>query len=260
MSSDSAGVLYEVEKGTAWLTLNRPERRNALSDDLVEELGALLDRAMSDDEVRAVVLTGAGTAFCAGADLKKGGGGAVSSGPNPFVAILKQMREGPKPVIAAVNGAAFGGGVGLVAAADVAIAADDVRFSFSEVRIGVIPAMISVVVIPAIGERRAMQLFLTGERFGADEAVAYGLIHQAVPGDQLRGAVEQTTAAIAKGGPNAIREAKHLVRTVPTMTVDEAFDWTQRKIAAMFASEEALEGMAAFAEKRPPAWAAKSAK
>ncbi len=257
MPSNSAGVLYEVDNGAAWLTLNRPERRNALSDELVSDLRSLLDRAIADDGVRAIVLTGAGTAFCAGADLKKGGGGAVSSGPNPFVEILKLMRDGPKPVIAAVNGAAFGGGVGLVAAADIAIAADDVKFSFSEVRIGVIPAMISVVVIPAIGERRTMQLFLTGERFGADKAVEYGLVHDTVPAAELRAAVGKVGEAIGKGGPIAIREAKQLVRTVPTMPADEAFAWTQQKIAKMFASDEATEGMAAFAEKRPPAWVKK---
>ncbi len=254
MSSDSPGVLYEVDKGAAWLTLNRPDRRNALSDEIVHDLGDLLERAIADDAVRAIVLTGAGTAFCAGADLKKGGGGAVSTGPNPFVAIMKRMREGPKPVIAAVNGAAFGGGVGLVAAADIAIASDQVKFSFSEVRIGVIPAMISVVVIPAIGERRAMQLFLTGERFSAADAVDYGLIARAVPAEDLRATVEELTGAIAKGGPNAVRAAKNLVRTVPSMSVDEAFDWTQSIIAEIFASDEAREGMTAFAEKRPPSW------
>ncbi len=255
MASDAGGVMYDIENGAAWITLNRPERRNALSDELVQGLNSALARAIADNSVRAIVLTGAGTAFCAGADLKQGGGGAVSTGPNPFVDILKLMRDGPKPVIAAVNGAAFGGGVGLVAAADIAIAADDVKFSFSEVRIGVIPAMISVVVIPAIGERRAMRLFLTGERFGAVAAVDYGLVHEAVPSAELRSAVARVTSAIRKGGPTAVREAKSLVRSVPRMSEDEAFAWTQQKIAKIFASEEAAEGMAAFAAKRPPAWA-----
>jgi methylglutaconyl-CoA hydratase len=254
MSNDSAAALYAVEDGAAWITLNRPDRRNALSDELVDALRSLLERAIAEPEVRAVVLTGSGPAFCAGADLKRGGGGAVSTGPNPFVEILQLIADGPKPVIAAVNGAAFGGGVGLVAAADIAIAAADVKFSFSEVRIGVIPAMISVVVIPALGQRRAMQLFLTGERFSAVQAVEYGLLHAAVPAGDLRGAVANVVAAIAKGGPNSIREAKQLVRRVPTMTRDEAFAWTQRKIADLFASQEAIEGMTAFAEKRPPSW------
>ncbi len=253
MSSDAA-VLYTVEDGAGWIALNRPDRRNALSDELVDGLRSALQRAIADDAVRAIVLTGSGPAFCAGADLKQGGGGAVSSGPNPFVEILQLISEGPKPVIAAVNGVAFGGGVGLVAAADIAIAADDVKFSFSEVRIGVIPAMISVVVIPAIGARRAMQLFLTGERFDAGQAVEYGLLHAAVPAGELRGAVAGVVASIAKGGPNAIRAAKQLVRRVPTMSRDDAFAWTQRQIAELFASEEAREGMTAFAEKRPPKW------
>lgn len=254
MSADSPGVLYEVSKGAAWITLNRPERRNALSDDLVEQLRTLLERAMGAAAVRSIVLTGNGPAFCAGADLKKGGGNAVAAGPNPFVEVLKLISSGPKPVIAAVNGMAFGGGVGLIAAADIAIAASDAVFSFSEVRIGVIPAMISVVVLPALGRRRTMQLFLTGERFDATRAAEYGLVHEAVPATELRAAVERVVEAIGKGGPNAIRETKNLVQTVPTMATDDAYAWTQKKIAELFASEEAREGMTAFAEKRPPSW------
>jgi len=254
MSADTPGVLYEVNSGAAWISLDRPERRNALSDDLVVGLRARLEQAMADDAVRAVVLTGNGPAFCAGADLKKGGGSAVAAGPNPFVDVLELIADGPKPVIAAVNGVAFGGGVGLVAAADIAIAAHEAVFSFSEVRIGVIPAMISVVVLPALGRRRTMQLFLTGERFDGSRAVEYGLVHEAVPLAELRAAAERAVAAIAKGGPIAIREAKRLVQTVPTMSRREAFTWTQEKIAELFASDEAREGMTAFAEKRPPNW------
>ncbi len=254
MPADSPGVLYEVAKGAAWITLDRPERRNALSDELVAGLRARLDEAMDDESVRAVVLTGSGSAFCAGADLKKGGGSAVAAGPNPFVDILELIAEGAKPVIAAVNGVAFGGGVGLVAAADIAIAAQEAVFSFSEVRIGVIPAMISVVVLPALGRRRTMQLFLTGERFDGARAAEYGLVHEVVPLTELRAAAERVVEAIGKGGPIAIAEAKNLVRTVPGMPRREAFAWTQKKIAEIFASDEAREGMTAFAEKRPPNW------
>jgi methylglutaconyl-CoA hydratase len=254
MSADSRGVLYEVIGAAAWVTLDRPERRNALSDELVAGLRSRLDEAMADDSVRAVVLTGNGPAFCAGADLKTGGGSAVAEGPNPFVDVLELIADGPKPVIAAVNGVAFGGGVGLVAAADIAIAAQEAVFSFSEVRIGVIPAMISVVVLPALGRRRTMQLFLTGERFEGSRAVEYGLVHQVVPLVELRDAAECVVEAIAKGGPIAIRETKRLVQTVPTMPRREAFAWTQRMIAEIFASDEAREGMTAFAEKRPPSW------
>jgi len=255
--SDSAGTRYELRQGAAWITLDRPESRNALSDELVCELAAHLGAAMRDDAVRAVVLTGSGKAFCAGADLKNRGGGAVAAaGRSPFVAILESIWDGPKPVIAAVNGHAFGGGVGLVAACDIAIAVDTALFSFSEVRIGVIPAMISVVVLPKLGANRTMQLFLTGERFDAHRAAAYGLVHEVVAAGQLKDAVDAAVGAICQGGPVAIREAKRLVRTIPTLSTAEAFAFAERKAAEIFASAEAAEGMAAFAAKRKPSWCA----
>jgi methylglutaconyl-CoA hydratase len=142
-----------------------------------------------------------------------------------------------------------------VAVADVAIAAEGATFAFSEVRIGVIPAMISVVVLPKLGIHHGMRLFLTGERFDARAAVGYGLVHRVVPADGLVAAVDAEVAQLALGGPTAVAEAKRLVRTVPGMPMDDAFAWTERKIAALFASEEAAEGMAAFAGKRKPRWA-----
>jgi methylglutaconyl-CoA hydratase len=253
----SSSVTRSERRGrAAWITLAAPETRNALSDALVSELSAHLRDALVDPAVRAIVLTGDGPAFCAGADLKAAGGGAVrGAGANPFVGILRTMWDAPKPVIAAVNGHAFGGGLGLVAAADIAIAAEGAVFSFSEVRIGVIPAMISVVVLPKLGIHQGMRLFLSGARFDAREAVGYGLVHRVVPAAELTAAVEQEVAQIALGGPNAVAEAKRLVRTVPGMPMDEAFAWTEAKIAALFASDEAAEGMAAFAAKRKPGWA-----
>src|SRR5262245_18464839 len=159
-----ANTHYETRGRTAWITLDSPQTRNALSAELVAELGARLRAAIADDAVRVIVLTGNGPAFCAGADLKSGGGSAAGGRErNPFVEILELMWDGPKPVIAAVNGHAFGGGVGLVAAADIAVAADTAKFAFSEVRVGVIPAMISVVVLPKLGIHHGMRLFLTGE-------------------------------------------------------------------------------------------------
>jgi methylglutaconyl-CoA hydratase len=181
------------------------------------------------------------------------GGGA--RGGNPFVEVLRLIRDGEKPVIAAVNGHAFGGGLGLVAAADIAIAADTAKMSFSEVRIGAVPAMISVVVLPKLGPHHTMRLFLTGERFDAQRAKEYGLLHGVAPAAELERAVDAEVHAIAQGGPNAVREAKRLIRTVERLPQDEAFAYAERKIAELFASEEAAEGMRAFAEKRPPRWA-----
>ena len=247
---------YAVEGKAAWITLDSPENRNALSVDLVRELSVHLRNAIDDPAVRAIVVTGAGRAFCAGADLKNRGDMGGSGDTNPFVDILKLMRDGPKPVIAAVNGAAFGGGIGLVAAADIAVSAESAKFSFSEVRLGLIPAMISVVVLPKLGEHQTMRLFLTGERFEAPRALEYGLLHRVAPDDGLAAAVQEEVDAIAKGGPIAIAEAKRLVRTVARANEVDAFRYAEAKIAALFASEEAAEGMAAFIGKRSPSWVA----
>ena len=258
--ADTDPTRYEVREGAAWITLASPQTRNALSGPLVARLAQHLDDATADDAVRAIVLTGEGPAFCAGADLKNRGdmGDSGKDSGNPFVGIMKALRDGPKPTICAVNGHAFGGGLGLVAAADIAIGVTDARFSFSEVRIGVIPAMISVVVLPVVGARDTLRLFLTGERFGAEDAVRYNLLHRCVEADQLEVSVQQEIDAIAKGGPNAIREAKTLVRKVVGSTEDEAFAYAEKKIAELFRSEEAREGMAAFAAKRKPGWVSSS--
>jgi len=251
-----SSTLYELRGRAAWITLNAPQNRNALSADMIAELGGHLRAAVDDDAVRAIVLTGNGPVFCAGADLK-GGGAAVApgSGRNPFVEILRLIWEGPKPVIAAVNGHAYGGGVGLIAAADIAIAVDSAKFAFSEVRVGVIPAMISVVVLPKIGIHHGMRLFLTGETFTAPRALGFNLLHRVVPEAELVSEVEKDIAAIALGGPQAVRAAKQLVRTIPRLSLDEGFAYTEKKIAELFASDEAAEGMSAFAGKRRPKWA-----
>lgn len=253
---DESLTRYELKHEAAYITIDSPKTRNALSPAIVTDLIAHLKRAHADEAVRAIVLTGSGPAFCAGADLNRRGnmGDATPSGGNPFIDILKLMRDGEKPVIAAVNGAAFGGGVGLVAAADIAIAAAHAQLSFSEVRLGVIPAMISVVVLPKLGEHQTMRLFLTGERFSAHDAMGYGLVHKVVAADQLEAAVAAEVRAIAAGGPNAIREAKKLVRTVGKLSEDEAYAHAEDVIAKLFASEEAAEGIAAFVGKRPARW------
>lgn len=250
-------TLFEINKGAAWITLNRPENRNALSATLVNELHDHLLAANENDEARCIVITGAGPAFCAGADLKSppgqimDGARAVSY-PDALNAIL----ESPKPVIAAVNGAAFAGGLGLVGAADIVVTAEDAPFSFSEVRIGVIPAVISVVCIPKLGTHHAMKLFLTGERFTGARAVEMGLAHRAVPGGQLEAAVGEEIDMIRLGGPNAVRECKKLVRRVSELNIEDGFAETGEWSRRLFQSDEGAEGMAAFREKRKPRWAA----
>jgi len=249
----TTATLYEVRRDAAWITLNQPEKRNALSDAVIAGLRDHLRLAIDDAGVRVIVLTGAGSAFCAGADLKGGSPGAAED--NPFVTVMKTIWESPKPVIGRINGHAFGGGVGLAAACDLTVAADTAVFSFSEVRVGVIPAMISVVVIPKLGIQNTMWLFLTGERLSAERAVGLGLVHRAVPVADLDRAVDEIIGMVRLGGPNAIREAKQLVRRIPELSLDDGFRYTSQKIAELFASAEAAEGMQAFFEKRKPRWA-----
>jgi methylglutaconyl-CoA hydratase len=254
MTTDA--VLYELRRDAAWITLNQPERRNALGAELVGDLGAHLATALGDPRVRVVVLTGAGPAFCAGADLKSGGlADADAAAEHPFVTVLKTIWDSPKPVIGRINGHAFGGGIGLAAACDLTLAADSATFAFSEVRVGVIPAIISVLCVPKLGIQNAMWLFLTGERFSAARAAQVGLVHRAVPAAELDAAVDEVIGLVRLGGPNAVREAKQLVRRIPHLSLADGFRWTTAKSGELFRSEEAAEGMQAFVQKRKPRWA-----
>ena len=253
--SSQEHTLYEVRGAAAWITLNRPEKRNALSGTLVREAYEHLGAAGADGRVRCIVITGAGRAFCSGMDLESPPG-HVGPGerPVPFDALVRAIRESAKPVIAAVNGPAFAGGLGLVGASDIVVSAKGAVFSFSEVRLGLVPAVISVVCVPKLGAHHAMRLFLTGERFDAEAARRYGLVHRTVPAEALGAAVEEEVEAIALGGPKAVSECKQLVRAQTGGSRLEDFarmaKWSER----MFRSEEGREGMAAFLEKRKPRW------
>jgi methylglutaconyl-CoA hydratase len=252
-------VLFEVAGGVATITLNSPATRNALSLALVTALQRRLGAALADPAVRVIVLTGAGTAFCAGADLKEsreanaaGGGTGMQE---RMAHALQTIWNAPKPVVARVNGHARAGGVGLMCACDIAVAAESAVFAFSEVRLGLIPAMISVVTLPKLPVARATELFLTGDTFDAARAVQLGLINAAVPAEALDETVTRYVRSLLQGGPEALAAAKRLVRDVPAMPSDEAFRAMAALSARFFASEEALEGMTAFAERRPPRWA-----
>lgn len=251
-------VHLERAGGVATVTLDSPANRNALSRALMAGLEDSLDAAISDDRVRLIVLTGAGPVFCSGADLKERGGGSgqgLGGGPGGLVTVLKQIWYSPKPVIARVNGPARAGGLGLIAACDIAVSVDSATFAFSEVRIGVIPAIISVVTLPKLGPTKGMEFFLTGETFDAGEAVRLGLLNAAVPANQLDACVGRYAGAILQGAPGALAGCKRLVREVPGMSIDAAFELTAALSAEFFTSADAREGMAAFAEKRPPRWA-----
>jgi len=255
MSEDLVHV--EVKAGVATITLDSPSNRNALSRALMGGLESSLESALSDDAARLIVLTHTGPVFCAGADLKElRGGGATGqpAGPGGLVSILKTIWHSPKPVIARVAGPTRAGGIGLIAACDMAVAVEDATFAFTEVRIGLIPAIISVIVLPKLGPTKGMELFLTGDTFDATEAARLGLLNAAVPAAQLDETVGRYVGSILKGAPGALKGCKRLVREVPGMTLDDAFAQTAKWTAEYFGSEEAREGMTAFAEKRPPRW------
>ncbi len=257
-------VHLQVRDGVATVTLDSPRNRNALSGKLVSDLQRQLAAALSDDDARVIVLTGAGPAFCSGADLKeqREANAAGDGQPRPtglaqggLPAVLTMIWDSSKPVICRVNGPARAGGLGLVATCDLAIAPESVTFAISEVRIGVIPAIISVVLLPKLGVARALELFLTGKTFSAAQAAEFGILTAAVPDGELDTAVTRCVTELRKGGPAALAGAKRLIRDVPGLPMPEAFDEMAARSARFFASGEAREGLRAFAEKRPPAWA-----
>ena len=256
--TDTSGaelVHLDVASGVATITLDSPHNRNALSARLRRELIAHLDAAIADDTVRVIVLTHTGTVFCAGMDLKESRGThAQEQGVTEVPRILQTLWNSPTPVVARLSGPARAGGVGVVAACDVAIAAEDATFAFSEVRIGVIPAVISVTVLPRLSARAAHELFLTGETFDATRAAAVGLINRAVPADGLDGEVARYADMLRRGAPGALAGAKEMLRRTRPASMAEDFAEMNTLSAGYFAGEEGQEGISAFAEKRTPAW------
>lgn len=249
---------YEVADGVATLTLDNPDARNVLDVQTMADVSDGLQRAAEDPAVRVVVLTAEGRAFCAGADLKGAAAADQESftadGPRALVAILEQILDHPKPTIARVQGHVAGGGNGLVAACDFAVAADDVHFAFSEVRVGVAPAVISVVCLDRMHRRDGIELLLLGERVSAARAQQAGLINRAVPRPELDAAVAGLVESLRKGGPLALAATKNLLRKVPGMPRSEAFEWTAEVSAHLFNSDEAKAGMTAFLSKQPAPW------
>jgi methylglutaconyl-CoA hydratase len=246
-------VRYQASAGVATLTMDQPDTRNALTPELVEGLAEGLQTALTDAGVRVVVLTNTGPAFCAGADLS----GRSSPAAKQRVGvdeILAAILESPKPVVGRVAGHCMGGGVGLAAACDLSVAHTGVRFGFTEVRLGVAPAIISVVCLPKLRRGDALELYLTGERISASRAAEVGLITSAVPEEALDAAVSDLVSKLTAGGPGALAAAKKLVFDVPGKDRAEAFAGMAELSRSLFASEEAAEGMAAFREKRAPSW------
>ncbi|WP_328312181.1 enoyl-CoA hydratase family protein [Streptomyces sp. NBC_00442] len=237
------------ERGITTLALDSPANRNALSAALVTELSAALARCAGDPDVRAVLLTHTGTTFCAGADLK------APPDPEAFVALMRAVVALRKPVVARVTGHVRAGGLGLLAACDIAVAGPDSSYAFTEARLGLAPAVISMPVLPRMDPRAASRYYLTGERFGAAEAARTGLVTIAVAaGDDIDEALEPVLDGLRRSSPEGLAASKALV----TATVSETFDrWSKEltaRSASLFASAEAREGVTAFLERRDPAW------
>ncbi|NRQ38082.1 enoyl-CoA hydratase [Nonomuraea sp. NN258] len=252
-------VHKELSGGVATITLDSPPNRNALSVRLLGDLEERLGWALSEPEARVIVLTGTGPVFCSGADLKEqratpATGAADAPVTASFPEILSLIWESPKPVVCRLNGTARAGGLGLVAACDFAIAPESASFAFSEVRLGVVPAMISVPVLRRLDPRAAAEYFLTGEVFDAARAAEIGLLTRAVPAGELDATVARYAEMLIKGGPEALAITKRLVRELPQVSFEEGLRQMTTLSAQRFTSAEGQEGIAAFMEKRAPAW------
>ncbi|MBV9737670.1 MAG: enoyl-CoA hydratase/isomerase family protein [Candidatus Eremiobacteraeota bacterium] len=248
-----------VSEAVAHVTLNRPDVRNAFNAELIAELQRAFERLGNDGTLRAVILSGAGKTFCGGADINWMRA-SLELSREENVSDAKRMSEMfatidrcPRPVIARIHGAALGGGAGLVAVCDVAIASNDAQFGFTEVKLGILPAVISPFVLRKIGVSHARALFLTGERFSAERAENIGLVHEVVRFEHLDTAVDRVVDEIKSGGRNAIAVAKKTIAEV-TARPEDAREITSQAIAQQRTSPEGQEGLRAFLERRKPNW------
>lgn len=249
MTSDEHPLLYELDGPTARLTINRPAQRNALNPQVVSLLRARLTEAAADERVRAACLTGAGErAFCAGADLAGDAAGAARD----YAALLKQLAAFPKPVVARVNGHCLAGGMGLMLACDIVIAADHATFGTPEVNVGLFPMMIGALIYRNLPRKKAMEMVLLGERVDAARALSMGLVTRVVPAGRLEAEVEGVLGQLAAKSPAGLRIGKQAFHAMADMPFEAAVDFLAGKLAEVAATEDAREGISAFLEKRPP--------
>lgn len=254
-------LLVEIARGFATVTLNRPEVRNAFNELVIAELTEVFGQLGQSPKVRVIVLAANGPAFCAGADLNWMKKMSTYSEQENLVdaqklaEMMHQIYACPKPVIAKVQGDCYAGGMGLVAACDIAVAAEQVQFCLSEVKLGLSPATISPYVIKAMGANAARRYFVTAERFSTQEAHRIGFVHEVVTEEKLDETVAQLVKSIVNNSPNAVMETKRLVADVTSAKIDaELMAYTAERIAAIRTSEEGREGVASFLEKRKPNW------
>ena len=255
-------VLIEHDGPVLRLTLNRPEVRNAFDEEMIQTLSAAALQAGEDRTIRAIVLAGKGKAFCAGADI---GWMAKAiaysrqenlSDAEDLARLLERLDTLPVPVIGRIQGSALGGGVGLAAICDIAIAAEDAVFALSEVKLGILPAVVAPYVLRKIGISAAREFFLTGARFDAARAREIGLVHEVVPASDLDVAVNQRVDEVLTAGPDGIAKAKALIREIAGVHPEDVIGITTNAIASQRVSEEGQEGLRAFLEKRKPSWKA----
>lgn len=243
-----------------WITFNRPEVHNAFNSEAILELTDVFEQVKDDESVRVIVLTGEGKSFCAGADINWMREIIHYSFDQnleeslQLAEVLHKIYTFPKPTIAMVNGAAIGGGTGFLSVCDIAVAAEDAKFGLSEVKIGLVPAAISPYVVRKIGESKAREYFLTGQRITAQKALELGLINEIVPKDKLEERVDELVEQFLASGPEAIASCKELILNVPRMSLEDVKEYTARMIANLRISEEGQEGMSAYLEKRKPRW------
>jgi methylglutaconyl-CoA hydratase len=253
----------ELKQGIALIWLNRPDVRNAMNDQMIADLHDAFDAAIDDPQVKAIVLAGRGKAFCAGGDLswmksaKQMTTEQAKADSMRLALLLRKIHDCPKPTVARVQGPAYAGGMGLIAACDVSICSTDTKFSLSEVKLGLIPATISPYVVKAMGANQARRYFITGEVLDAAQAYRIGFIHDQVQPEELDSAVNAILGHLVQGAPIAIGETKQLLRDVTHHPIDDALsEDTAARIARIRASDEAQEGIKAFFEKRKPSWVA----
>lgn len=249
---------YEVDAGIARVTIDDPERRNPLSNETMAQLAEALASACRDHDVRVIVLTGAGDrAFSAGGDLA---GGFVDSPVADHVRrgsladLLRSMRRCPKPIVARVNGHALGGGFGLVAGCDIAVAADHALLGTPEIDVGLWPMMISAVLEPLVPQRALLEMMLLGSRFPAARAAELGIVNRVVPGDELDAAVDEVVEQLLAKSPSALALGKQAFYAITDMDFDSALDHLHNGLTAIAMTEDAVEGVAAFIQKRPAEW------
>jgi methylglutaconyl-CoA hydratase len=253
-------ISYSVENKIAKVLLNRPEVHNAFNEVMIAELTEIFKKISEDESVRVVILTGNGKSFSAGADLnwmRKMINYSYEQNLEDSLKLAELfylMYSLPKPIIARVNGAAIGGGTGLVVVCDIAIAAENAKFSLSEVKLGLVPACISPYVIRKVGEGKCREFFLTGERLTAERAFEAGLVNLVVPSEELDQAVQEKADQLISSGPKALAMCKELLKNVPGMDFEKAKTYTADMIASMRIGDEGQEGMNAFLEKRKPKW------